>query len=272
MTQRFQVQAQATALPPFQSYQHDFVRHLRDPIAFQPPKRVSAKRIGVYVELLRNKVEDSLRNCFPVTRALLGTRRWQGLIRRFIARHRCLSPLYRQIPDEFVAFVQSEWTETSEPPFLGELVHFEWTELSLSIAKDEFSGDSIDPDGSLLEGIPVFAPVLVMLRYVYPVHRIDPDRQPRFFERKEATCILGFRDSADTVHFVELNEATARLIEWLIGGGLSGRDALRRTASGLHSPDPEALTAFGLAILCRLKEQGAILGTRSALSRLTLKE
>lgn len=263
---------EAASSPAFQGYQREFVRHLRDPSRFGPPAQVPAERIGIYLELVRNKIEDSLRSCFPVTRALLGASRWDSLVRRFIARHRCLSPLYRQIPDEFLAFIQSDWKETSEPPFLAELVHFEWIELHLAIANDGLSDEPLDQDGSLLDGIPVFVPVRALLRYAYPVHRIVPEHRAGFGGRKEATFLLGFRDRADTVRFIEFNAASSALIERLMAGGSTGRDVLRQLAWEFDFRDPDAFSAFGLGILSRLREQGAILGIRSALSRSNLME
>ena len=55
----------------------------------------------------------------------------------FIAEHRCLTPYYRQIPDEFVQYLQQERKRADDWPFLAELAHFEWIELQLSIAEAE---------------------------------------------------------------------------------------------------------------------------------------
>ncbi|MDF9391962.1 MULTISPECIES: HvfC family RiPP maturation protein [Methylococcus] len=253
-----------TSLFVFQDYQREFVRHLRDPSRFPPPAGVSVERVGIYVELVRNKIEDSLASCFPVTRALLGTRRWEDLVRRFIAGHHCLSPLYRQIPDEFLAYLRDEWNETPEPAFLAELAHFEWMELHLAIAKDRLPDEPLDGNGSLLDGFPVFAPAMALLRYAYPVHRIVAEAPVWPSGSKEPATLLGFRDRAYTVRFIELNEPAAALVERLMTGASSGRTVLRKLASDWKFLDPEAFMAFGMDILVRLREQGAILGTRRA--------
>jgi hypothetical protein len=76
------------------AYQNQFVRHLRDPALAAPPEGVATIRIGVYAGLLYNKIEDSLLACFPMTRELLGHEPWSSLVRGFIAKHHCVSPLY----------------------------------------------------------------------------------------------------------------------------------------------------------------------------------
>jgi hypothetical protein len=248
-----------------QRYQGQFVRHLREPDTHTPPEGVTAARIGVYVELLYNKIEASLLACFPITRELLEPDRWQRLAREFIARRRCASPFYRQIPDEFIAYLQNERAEPEDPPFLNELAHYEWTELVLSIAGGEPDPSTFDPDGDMLAGVPVFAPVIALSQYRYPVHRLGPEQlrdggNPAM--GGTPIFILGFRDIDDEVRFIEVSAATARLIALLREDGSSGNRALVRLAEELRHPDGAALMSFGADILRNLRRQGAVLGAK----------
>lgn len=86
-----------------------------------PPAGIAANRIGTYAGLLYHKIEDSLLVCFPLTREWLGPEPWSALVRGFIAHHRCASPLYRQIPDEFIDYLQNERMESGDPPLLVEI-------------------------------------------------------------------------------------------------------------------------------------------------------
>lgn len=272
MTQPFPTPNESSTLPTFQAFQHQFTRYLRNPGDCHPPSGVSASQIGIYAELLRNKIEDSLLSCFPITRELLGKRYWNHLIRQFIAHHRCESPLYRQIPDEFITYLQNEHSDPSEPPFLTELAHYEWMELTLSVAKEEMPEVGIRIEGDWLEGSVIFAPTLQLLRYAFPVHRISAEltgwRKWKSWRKQppdhltEQTFLLGFRDRLDDVRFLEINPATARLIELLADQDFSGRQALMCLARELGALDPLAVTAFGIEVLDRLKDQGAILGIR----------
>ncbi|MDD5037240.1 MAG: putative DNA-binding domain-containing protein [Methylococcaceae bacterium] len=257
----------ADTTPPFQRFQRQFLANLRDPRRHAAPPGVPASRMRLYQTLLYNKIEDSLLACFPVTRALLGKRRWARLVKSFIAGHRCVLPCYRQIPDEFVAYLENRPALDGEPPFLAELAHYEWIELVLTVAEEEPGLPTMAPGGDLLAGRPVFAPVMRLLSYRYPVHRIAPGKPGWARWNKiageaatEPTFILGFRTPEDDVSFIELNPAAARLVDLLQTTGSSGLDALKRLAAEADYPDIAAFVSFGAEILQGLKNQSAILG------------
>jgi hypothetical protein len=247
-------------LPAFQAFQFEFARHIRDPKAHPRPSGVPARRMKIYNELLFNNLEGFLLACFPVLRQILGTRKWTALVREFFAEHRCHTPFFRQIPDEFIQYLLTGRGERPvDPPFLRELAHYEWIELVLSVS-DEQAPAGVDPRGDLLAGRPVLNPVLALLEYAFPVHRIGPRCKPRTAP-PHATQLLVFRDAHDEVQFIELNPVTARLVALLGAGGLTGRDALTQIARKLRHPAPDTLLAHGLEILRDLRARGAILGT-----------
>ncbi len=245
----------------FQSVQRQFLAHCRNPVQHAVPVGFAPQGAAIYVDLLYNKFNESLELCFPVTRALLGETAWQHLLKAFIAQHRCLSPYYRQIPDEFIAYLQTEWVNNHDTPYLLELAHFEWIELALAIADTEpvkaFDGVVND----WLNCRPVFAPVLQLLHYAYPVQRINEAYQPTT-PPEQTTAILGFRDRDDVVQFIELNPATARLVDILQTGDCTVQTAIEQIASELQHPEPSALFSFGVATVTDLMQQGAILGAK----------
>ncbi|NOT86445.1 MAG: DUF2063 domain-containing protein [Methylococcaceae bacterium] len=61
----------------FQIVQQQFLAHLRNPKQVAAPIGFNASRVGVYVDFLYNKFNDSLSACFPVTQQLLGELAWQ---------------------------------------------------------------------------------------------------------------------------------------------------------------------------------------------------
>ncbi|MBS1184514.1 MAG: hypothetical protein H6R09_115 [Proteobacteria bacterium] len=245
------------ALPEFQRYQLAFTAHLRDPEVNPRPPGVEARRMKVYNELLFNNIEGFLLACFPVLRRVLGTRKWAKLVRAFFSTHRSHTPYFRQIPDEFIQFLQSEWTPPEGyPPFLLALAHYEWIELVLSVS-NRSSDRAIDAAGNLIEGVPLLNPVLANLHYDWPVHRIAPRRKVKPAE----TWLLVFRDADDRVQFSEINAFTARLLTLLEAGTLNGRAALQMIATESHHPDPALVINAGAALLQDLRARGAILGT-----------
>jgi hypothetical protein len=243
-------------LPEFQRYQYAFTAHIRDPRTQPRPAGVEARRMKIYSELLYNNLEGFLLACFPVLRKVLGTRKWTALVRDFFRTHRSHTPYFRQIPDEFIQFLQNEWTPPAGyPPFTLALAHYEWIELVLSVTTRS-AERAFDPAGDLLDGVPLLNPVLANLRYDWPVQRIAPRRKTPPAE----TYLLVFRDADDRVQFSEINAFTARLLGLLEPGTLSGRAALEQVADESRHPDRALVVQAGGALLNDLRAQGAIVG------------
>jgi hypothetical protein len=251
-------------LPAFQQYQYAFTRHIRDPKNHPRPAGVPVGRMQVYAELVYNNMEGFLLACFPVLRRVLGKRRWAALVRDFFIAHRCRTPLFRQVPDEFIQYLQQErGARPQDPPYLVHLAHYEWIELALSVSAKSLAPEHIDPQGDMLQGRPALNPVLELLSYPYAVQRIGPKYKPTEAEQ-ETTWLLVFRDLQDEVRFVVLNPVAARLLELLQDGAASGEQPLRQVAAEIAHPDPDAVVAAGLEILEDLQAQQAILGTTRA--------
>ncbi|MFO7542176.1 MAG: putative DNA-binding domain-containing protein [Thiobacillus sp.] len=246
-----------SALPEFQRYQLAFTAHIRDPKGHPRPAGVAARRMKIYNELLYNNVESFMLACFPVLRHVLGGRKWAKLVRAFFSTHRSHTPYFRQIPDEFIQFLQTEWTPSEGyPPYLLALAHYEWIELVLSVSNRSVEGP-VDPAGDLIDGKPILNPVLANLRYDWPVHRIAPRRRIQPVE----TFLLVFRDAADQVQFSEINAFTARLLTLLEPGDSTGRVALETLASESRHPDPALILQAGGALLADLHRRGVIVGS-----------
>lgn len=245
-------------LPEFQCYQFAFTAHIRDPKTHPRPAGVAARRMKVYSELLYNNVEGFLLSCFPVLRQVVGARKWAKLVRAFFAAHRSRTPYFRQIPDEFLQYLQNEWkADDAYPPYTLALAHYEWIELVLSVSTRS-TGDVVHAEGDLLDGVPVLNPVLANLHYDWAVHRIAPRHKVVPAE----TFLLVYRDAGDTVQFVEINAFTARLIALLEPGALTGRAALETIAAESRHPDPAVILEAGATLLTDLRARGAILGSR----------
>ena len=247
----------------FQEYQRAFTARVRDPKGNPRPQGAPARRMKVYEDLLWSNLEGFLLSCFPVCRRILGKRRWQRLARAFFRDHVCHTPYFRQIPEEFLRFLQDEWQRPDDyPEFLAELAHYEWVELELDTSNRVVEATAYHAMGDLLDGRPMLNPVLRVLAYRWPVHRLSPRYQPQQAP-SETTFLLAFRDSDLTLHFNAINPAVARVLALLLeDDSLSGRQALERLAEELGQADTASLITYGTALLTDLREQGAILGAR----------
>jgi hypothetical protein len=244
----------------FQRYQREFTAHIRDPRLADRPKGVPARRMKVYNELLYNNLEGFLLACFPVCRKILGKRRWDRLVRPFFRDHACHTPYFRQIPEEFLKYLQEDWERPEDfPAFLPELAHYEWVELELDTSDRDAHLPAHDPEGDPLTGRPLLNPVLRVLAYRWPVHRLSPRFKPSE-PPTQPTFTLAYRGADHRVRFTLVNPATARLLALLQERpGLTGREALALLESEMSLP-AGALQGHGAALLDDLRRQGAILG------------
>ena len=248
-------------LPVFQQYQSAFAGHIRNPQLNKRPSGVPARRMKVYNELLYNNLEGFLLACFPVLRKVLGVRKWSKLVRDFFTIHRCHTPFFRQIPDEFVQYLTVERGEQpDDPSFLRELAHYEWVELMLSVSNKEINSALIDPHGDLLSARPTLSPLLSLQSYTYPVHRIGPKFKPTR-EQREDTHFAIVRDADDNVNFILINPISMRLLVLLQSQSLTGEQALLKIAAEMKHPDPSVVLAGGRDILHSLYSAQVILGT-----------
>lgn len=243
----------------FRTFQAAFAARIRDPRAQPRPPGVPARRMRVYEELLFHNLEGFLLACFPITRKLLGARAWRRAVRRFFAEHRCASPLFRDIPAAFLAWIEPRAAELfPQRPYLCEFMHYEWLELAVATDPAECAGD-IDAHGDVLAGCPVLNPTARLARYRYPVHRIGPRYRCTGPAAAEHVYLV-YRDAADAVRFVRLNPVSMRLLDMLRDSRLTGQAALLRIARELHL-DAEAVIAAGRALLEDLRRAGALSGT-----------
>jgi hypothetical protein len=247
----------------FMQHQYAFAAHIRAPDSNAAPADIEDRRMAIYRELFYNNVEGFLSNSFPVLRKLFADEAWHRMVRDFYSRHQCHSPLFLEIPREFLSFLEHERGEQrADPPFLLELAHYEWVELAVSVAESA-PPEGIDEHGDLLEQLPVVSSLAWPLSYRYPVHRIRPDFQPQA-PGEQPTYLLVYRDADDEVGFLELNPVSARLFSLLQEGGVpSGRKALELIAGELQHPDPEAVIQGGRAILQEWRNRDIVLGTRN---------
>ena len=111
-------------------------RYLRDPQGQPAPEGVEERRLKIYRDLVYNNVEGFISGGFPVLRSLYRDEDWHQLVREFIDQHRCHTPYFLEISQEFLKFLmQRDESGPNDPPFLLELAHYEWVELALDVAE-----------------------------------------------------------------------------------------------------------------------------------------
>jgi len=246
-------------LPSFQRYQLAFTARLRDSKKAPPLAGVPQERMAVYEEIVFNNLFESVSACFPIASKMIGKRKWLKLNQAFMRDYSAHSPLFRKIPEQFLAYLNNPSQELKQliPDYLNSLCHYEWVELLVS-GIEETNPQDFQPNGDLATQKPVFTATMQLLDYDYAVHKITPRKKP---QQKASTQLLVYRSTDDMVKFIELNAVTYKLISLLLKEAITGKRALTLLAEELQHPQPERMIEFGLSILEDLRSQGVIIGT-----------
>ena len=248
--------------PAFVRQQYAFAAHIRNPEKNPGPEGIEERRMKIYRELFYNNIEGFIANTYPVLRRILPDDRWHAMMRDYFAQHISHTPLFPEMPREFLKYLEHERIpQPDDPPFLLELAHYEWVELALSLLDEKIDATEIDAQGDLLDGIPVISPLAWALSYRFPVHKIGPDFQPSEAGGMQ-THLIVYRDADFDVRFIEINPVTARLLQLFSGeDAVSGRAALQQIAAELNHPQPGIVIQGGMEILNDLRRRQVILGT-----------
>jgi uncharacterized protein len=209
-------------------------RYLRDPDQAPAPAGVEERRLAIYRSLIYNNIESFISGGFPVLRSLYEDADWHALVRSFIDGHRCHTPYFLEISQEFIHFLLHEHSRRDcDPPFMAELAHYEWAELALDVSEEELPETL--PTDDVMGAIPTLSPLAWLLSYQFPVHRIGPGYRPE--AAREPIYLVVYRNRQDRVQFMELNAATARLLELTRGNtAATSGDLLEALAAELAIP------------------------------------
>ncbi|MES2546937.1 MAG: putative DNA-binding domain-containing protein [Pseudomonadota bacterium] len=238
----------------FKQYQAQFTAHIRNPAQNKKPPKVSASRLAVYKKSVFNNIAAFVSVCFPVCQAVIGQRAWQKLMREFVATYAAGSPLFREIPQQFLLFLEPVQTV---PAYFKQLAHYEWVELAIGMQQSEPAAISEVMD--LLQEKPVLAAAHMLLQYDYPVHQLSARFKPR---QPESTSLLVFRNADFQVKFIELSAVTYRLLKLIQQQDMTGEQALTQLATEIDHPDVAIIIQFGLGVLTDLATQQAIIGSQ----------
>ena len=237
----------------FLTVQAQFAQSIRDPENSHPPIELEERRLNVYRELFFNNVESFAASAFPVLKELLLDSDWQRLVRHFFIQHKCETPYFLEISEEFLGFLEEAVADKQTfgflPVYAWQLAHWEWMELHADIADAQTSMlISNVSEEALLDSHFVLSDTVWCCAYEYPVHQISADNSD---VQEVPTYLMVYRNGLDDVGFNELNPLSAALFESLRQNpSLSGREVLSGLAeqSGL---DADVVLEGGKSILAQ---------------------
>ena len=240
--------------------QFQFANAIRDPENNAGPDNIEQRRMTIYRELFYNNIEGFIANGFPVLREITSDEAWHKMIRDFMVKHRCKTPLFHEISREFLAYLDNERDDTNDPLFIKELAHYEWVELALSVLDADVTPIVINTNQDILTLPLKISPLAWSLSYSYAVHQINPNFQPEK-ANAQPVYLLVYRDVDDKITFLELNPVSARLID-LLNEGLTGHDAAEQIAKELQHPDPEIVINGARSLIADWLQRQVLVNTQ----------
>lgn len=243
----------------FQETQFQFTAYIRDPSTASVPDNIEKRRMDLYRELILNNLENFLSNHFPVLWQLMDESSWGELVQDFFSRHRCSTPYFSKIAEEFLQFLQDERNEKSDFPFLLELAHYEWVESALMLALDDDSVSSCRSSKPVdLDQVYRNSDLAWRLVYRYPVHRISTSYQPEQAP-ENPTYLIVYRNPEYEVKFMEINAATYRLLEILDRNPeMTAKACLIQLSSEMAGMEASKMVEFGAEILKACSERSLL--------------
>jgi len=242
--------------------QQRFMDYIKDP-TMPLPDGIEMRRMKIYRELFFNNIDGFVTNAFPVLKSLYTESAWTERVQQFFVEHDCHTPIFLEIAQEFLLFLQTQYTPTSiDPPFMLELAHYEWLELVVAVAQDDpqqrlIDAEAIDPDGlhTMLLSVSACAQIA---QYRYDVQHISPEYQPTTpTESPQFFCI--YADHHDEVSFLALNPLTAQVLAYLSQfEGVSYTDLIDWLLTTYPNMEPSALTDGCFTLIAQLSSKGII--------------
>ena len=99
--------------------QTSFAAHIRDPDSAPAPDGIEERRMAIYRELFFNNIRSFLSSNFPVLSSLHDTDSWETLCRDFYRDFRSQTPLFPEIPREFLRYLREHRQDNADdPPFM----------------------------------------------------------------------------------------------------------------------------------------------------------
>ena len=148
--------------------------------------------MNAYRRMVRSRLVQSIDHGFERAIAVVGEARWHEAVDRFFAKSPPTSVYLRDVGGEFLRFFAAEAESGTgrrlDPPYLLDLMRYEWAELDTAYTAEEVRPDDVV---ALDVNLPaVLSPAHRLLHLGYPVHRIGAEEEGAGdrWRRRPARC------------------------------------------------------------------------------------
>lgn len=198
----------------FQQTQLAFTEYLRGITNGDKTEGGKPRQQEIYRDLVYKNINQCIVDVFPITKSIIPESDWEITIREFIKTHPSQTPYFLEICQEFLTyFVNTRKLQSTDHPFIVELMHFEWIQLAIDIADIHFpetAYNATPTESSFWKA----SPLVVGLTYSYPVHLIDEDYLPEK-PPSQPTYLLIYRSRNDQLEILETDSLSLRIIQLL---------------------------------------------------------
>jgi hypothetical protein len=220
-------------------------------------------RWKAYRRLVRSRLYQTIDHGFERLDELLGRERFHRLVDRFLAVERPRSIYLRDIPGEFLQFLEGHWESLSREHGLAayvlDLARYEWAELETAYAYEEGPVPDVVP--LEMHRVAVLTPAHRLLDLEYPVHRLGTDREDGALAREPVSLCL-YRDSkTHEVEILELTPVAAGLLALIEQQTTPLDDVVRKAADAARLAVDLAFVDALSVLLADLLERGVLLGS-----------
>jgi hypothetical protein len=244
----------------------DYQRTLSDVLlALDPAPRdfdiegADPSRWRAYRRMVRARFYQVIDHAFERTIAVIGLERFHGIVDRFLAQDPPRSVYLRDVPGEFLRFVESSGRSTALPPFGLDLMRFEWAELDVAYTYEEVRPDDVVQLD--MERVAAISPAHRLLALDYPVHRIESDGAGAPAE-PEPVRLCVYRDlSSHEIETLVLTPVAASILEQIAAGRQSLSDVVKSAAAAHRATIDVAFVEALSTLLADLTERGVLLGS-----------
>lgn len=236
--------------PEFKKLQQAFSGCIRsvDPQVKMPG--IENRRLNVYRELFFNNIESFISSTFPVLNEMISETNWTLLIKDFFATHKCESPYFLKISEEFLNYLESCELDFL-PVFSYQLAHWEWMELYADVV--ETQDVSVEITDLTLTDIVTSNDCTWALAYDFPVHKASSSFSP---VERESTFLIVHRDHDLSVGFIEINPLSMLLFDHIKQNISKPLNVLLAQIAADQGMDVGIITQGGFEII----QQWALLG------------
>jgi uncharacterized protein len=220
-------------------------------------------RWRAYRRMVRSRFAETIEHGFERLKGVVGADRFGALLGRFLAEAPPRSPYLRDIPGEFLRFIEKNWSVLSAsltlPVYALDLARYEWAELETAYAFEEV--DPLEVAPLHMQRVAVLSPAHRLLELDFPVHRLGTEGDETSMNPGPVSLCL-YRDAkTHEVTALELTPVTATMLTLMEQRSMALTDVVRNAADSRGLVVDVAFVDALSTLLADLIERGVLLGS-----------